>query len=72
MQNARNEARENQGSGQSGRSGNHGAVDINAGNALRDAANTLDKNHPLRDKLRTEAGRLLIRGKGTNHPGRDR
>ncbi|CAN1211647.1 hypothetical protein TUMEXPCC7403_15695 [Tumidithrix helvetica PCC 7403] len=72
LQDARQEAREDQGDGQSGRSGGHGAVDINAGNALRDAAGKLEKNHPLKELLRTEAKRLLKNGRNTNHPGIDR
>jgi uncharacterized protein RhaS with RHS repeats len=70
LQNARREAQADAGSGQSGRSGGHGAVDKGAGNALRQAAGRLSKNHPLRERLRTEAGRLLERGGGTDHPMR--
>ena len=54
------------GLGQGARSGQHGAAYSRASSILREEANKVT-NPQLREALKTEAGRLLQRGKGISH-----
>jgi hypothetical protein len=67
LQNSRNAAREDSGTGQSGRSGNNAGATSKAGNGLRQAAKDLPNKHPLKERLQTRAKRYLNRAKADNH-----
>jgi hypothetical protein len=70
LKNAKKEAKDNSGEGQSGRSGQNAQAKMNAGNGLIQAANDLPGKHPLREKLKTKGKRYIEQAKADNHPSR--